>query len=104
MGRISIGEKAIISQGAYLCAGTHDIADPHFQLKSYPIEIGAMAWVAAEAFVGPGVTIGEAAVIGARAVLFSDAKPYGVYVGNPAAWLKTRIFRTPQGDPINSTK
>lgn len=104
MGPISIGEKAIISQGAHLCAGTHDISDPRFQLKAYPIDIGSLAWVAAEAFVGPGVSVGEAAVVGARAVLFRDAEPYGVYVGNPAVRLKTRTFRTPPGGLIDSTK
>lgn len=94
-GRIDIGEKAIVSQGAHLCAGTHDIADPNFQLVTRPIFIGARAWVAAEAFVGPGVTIGEGAVLGARTVLFKDAEPWGVYVGNPAQRLKTREFRSP---------
>lgn len=90
MGQISIGEKAIVSQGAHLCAGTHDIRDPDFQLITRPIVIESLVWVAAEAFIGPGVTIGEGAVIGARTVMFRDAEPYGVYSGNPAQLLKTR--------------
>ncbi|WP_038212316.1 acetyltransferase [Xenophilus azovorans] len=94
-GRITIGEKAVVSQGASLCAGTHDIADPNFQLVQKPIAIGAHAWIAAEAFVGPGVTVNEGAVVGARAVLFKDAEPWGVYVGNPARWIKTRVLRQP---------
>lgn len=89
---ISIGEKAVISQGAHLCAGSHDIYDSSFQLITSPIKICRMAWVAAEAFIGPGVTIGEEAVIGARAVLFKDAEPRGVYVGNPAHLIKHRTF------------
>ncbi|WP_460727308.1 LbetaH domain-containing protein [Lysobacter rhizosphaerae] len=88
-----IGEKAVISQGAHLCGGTHDISDPHFQLVTKSIHIGARAWVAADAFIGPGVMVGEGAVIGARAVLFKNAEPYGVYVGNPASRLKTRALR-----------
>jgi Acetyltransferase (isoleucine patch superfamily) len=92
-GRISIAEKAVVSQGAYLCAGTHDISDPNFQLITKPIQIQQRAWVAADAFIGPGVTVGEGAVIGARAVLFKDADAYGVYVGNPAKLIKNRIFR-----------
>ena len=78
MAPITLGEHAIVSQGSHLCSGTHDIDDQHFQLQARPIVIGAHAWVAAEAFVGPGVTIGEAAVLGARAVLFKNAEPYGV--------------------------
>ena len=93
MGRITIGEKAIVSQGSHLCAGTHDIRDPDFQLVTRPITIEARAWVAAEAFIGPGVTVGEAAVIGARAAMFRDAEPYGVYLGNPAVMIKQREFR-----------
>ena len=94
MDRVTVGEKAIVSQGAYLCAGTHDIADPDFQLVTRPIIVSAGAWVAAQAFIGPGVTVGEGAVVGARAVLFKDAKPKGVYVGNPARFVRTRVFRT----------
>ena len=91
-GRITIGEKAIVSQGAHLCTGSHDIADPDFQLTTKPIEIGAGAWVAAEAFIGPGVSVGHGAVIGARCVLFKNAVPFGVYAGNPAQLIKTRTM------------
>lgn len=92
-GRITIGEKATVSQGAYLCAGTHDISDPSFQLVTRPIVIGSRAWVAADAFIGPGVAIHDGAVIGARAVLFKDAEAMGVYVGNPAVLIKHRVLR-----------
>ncbi len=87
---ITIGAKAVVSQGAHLCAGTHDINDPDFQLIAKPIAIGAQAWVAAEAFVGPGVSIGEGAVLGARGVAFRDIEPWAVYAGNPAKKLKDR--------------
>ena len=90
MAPIRIGAGAIVSQGASLCAGTHDTTDPQFQLIVKPIDIGAKAWIAAEAFVGPGVSIGNGAIIGARAVLFKDALANGVYVGNPANLIKYR--------------
>ena len=93
MERIEIGEKAIVSQGAHLCGGTHDISDPDFQLVARPIVIGRVAWIAAEAFVGPGVTIGDYAVVGARAVVMRDAEAYGVYTGNPAQLVKRRQLR-----------
>ena len=89
-GRIDIGARTVVSQGAHLCAGTHDINDPDFQLIAKPIAIGAQAWVAAEAFVGPGVSVGEGAVLGARGVAFRDIEPWAVYAGNPARKLKDR--------------
>jgi len=97
MAAIRLGRNAIVSQGSYLCAGTHDIEDPHFQLVTKPIVIGDDAWVAAEVFVGPGVSIGDGAVIGARAVLFRDAESNGVYAGNPAKLIRQRN-RSPRGD------
>jgi len=95
MDKVTIDEKAVVSQGAEICGGTHDIRDPDFQLVTKPIRIQSRAWVAANAFVGPGVTVGEGAVVGACAVLFRDAEAYGVYVGNPAVKIKTRELIEP---------
>ncbi len=90
MDKIAIGDFATISQRAHLCGGTHDPDDPHFQLQPKPIHIGNQAWVAAEAFVGPGVTIGDGAVLGARAVCAKDLEPWTIYVGNPAKKVRDR--------------
>lgn len=89
-GHIAIGAGTVVSQRAHLCASSHDINDPHFQLVLRPITIGAGCWIAAEAFVGPGVTMGDRAVLSARGVLFRKAEADGVYSGNPAAFLKLR--------------
>lgn len=88
---ITLGEGAIVSQGAHLCGGTHAVDDPGFQLLSKPILIGNGAWVAAEAFVGPGVTLGACAVLGARGVAFRDLEAGCIYVGNPARRLRRRV-------------
>jgi putative colanic acid biosynthesis acetyltransferase WcaF len=92
-GRIAIGPRSVISQGAHLCASTHDVADPNFQLLLRPITIGAQCWVAAEAFVGPGVTMGDGSVLAARGALFGDAAANTIYRGNPAAPIKQRSLR-----------
>ena len=97
MAPIRIGSGAVVSQGAYLCSGTHDIRDPSFQLVALPIVIGCEAWVAAESFVGPGVTIGEGAVLGARGVTLRDLEAYTVYVGNPAAAVGKREMKDAAG-------
>lgn len=93
MDKISLGPYALVSQGAYLCGGTHDVDKPSFQLHTHPISIGANAWIAAEAFVGPGVNVGEGAVLGARAVTMKSLDPWSIYAGNPAKFLRKRSGR-----------
>ncbi|WP_252349304.1 putative colanic acid biosynthesis acetyltransferase [Ochrobactrum sp. BTU1] len=88
--RIELAPYAIVSQGAHLCSAGHNIDRPDFPLTATPISIGVCAWVAAEAFVGPGVSMGEGAVLGARAVSFRDLEPWMVYAGNPAQPLRKR--------------
>lgn len=95
MAKISFAPYSLASQGAHLCTGTHHIEDVNFQLVARPIHVGFRAWIAAEAFVGPGVTVGEGAVLGARGCAFRDLKPWTVYAGNPARALKPRHVRFP---------
>jgi putative colanic acid biosynthesis acetyltransferase WcaF len=96
MAPIRIGARTIVSQRAFLCAGSHDIRDPSFQLTSRPISIGDDVWIAAEAFVGPGVAIGDGCVLSARACAFTDLSAWAVYRGNPAAPVKARVWRKSQ--------
>lgn len=93
MGQIMIDDYVVVSQGAHLCAGTHDVSDAYFQLQARPIRIGARAWIAAEAFVGPGVTVGEGAVLGARGCAMRDLDPWTIYSGNPAQAIRPRYLR-----------
>jgi putative colanic acid biosynthesis acetyltransferase WcaF len=86
---ITIESHVLVSQGAHLCAGSHDYRQPHFPIAHRPIRIERGTWIAAEAFIGPGVTIGAGAVVGARAVVLRDAAPGSVLVGNPAHVIKT---------------
>lgn len=90
LGLIRIGPRATISQGAHLCAGTHDWRDPAMPLLKPPIEIGADAWICADAFVGPGVKIGDASIVGARAVVMRDVAPATIVAGNPAREIGKR--------------
>lgn len=87
---ITVKKGALVSQRAHLCAATHDTRDDAFTLKPRPITVGQQCWVAAEAFVGPGVAIGEGAVLGARAVAFHDLDAWSIYRGNPAQFYKPR--------------
>lgn len=90
---IVIGNDSVISQGAYLCTASHDISSLMLPLTTAPIIIKDKSWVAAEAFVGMGVTVDEGAVVGARAAVFKDVEPWTVVGGNPAKFIKKRILK-----------
>ncbi|MGK2947052.1 MAG: CatB-related O-acetyltransferase [Acidimicrobiales bacterium] len=55
------------------------------------VEIGSDCWLASEAMVLSGVTIGDGAVVGARAVVTSDVRPYAIVAGNPAREVRRRF-------------
>jgi putative colanic acid biosynthesis acetyltransferase WcaF len=99
-GKILIGIKAIISQGAHICAGTHDYTKVGHPLVTAPIVIGDFAWVAAESFIHPGVVIGEGAVIGARSVVTKDMPAWMVCAGHPCKPLKERVMETQKVNPV----
>lgn len=90
LGPIRIGERATVSQYAHLCAGTHDWRDPAMPLIKAPLVIGDAAWVCANAFVGPGVEIGENAIVGAGAVTMKTVEADMIVVGNPAQVIGKR--------------
>jgi putative colanic acid biosynthesis acetyltransferase WcaF len=99
LGRISIGKNVTISQNAHLCAGSHDYRRPDFPLLKPPITILSGAWVCADSFVGPGVIVGESAIVGARAVVMRNVNSHEIAVGNPARVIghRQKICQTESG-------
>jgi acetyltransferase-like isoleucine patch superfamily enzyme len=55
--------------------------------------IGEEVWIAADAFIGPGITIGDRAVVGARATVVNDVPADQVVTGPAAKILKRRILQ-----------
>jgi putative colanic acid biosynthesis acetyltransferase WcaF len=93
LAKVSIGSNACISQGAYLCTGSHDWSSPTFDLIVKPISIGSGAWVTARSTIGPGVTIGEGAVLGLGSTTSKDLEAWCVYSGSPAEFVGRRILK-----------
>lgn len=89
---VTLKRDCVVSQGAYLCSASHDIREKGFPLVSAPIVIGEEAWVAAQAFVGPGVTVGTRAVLGARGVAVKSIPDGSIAAGNPARILGQRDY------------
>jgi putative colanic acid biosynthesis acetyltransferase WcaF len=92
VGGVELGAHALVSQYSYLCGATHDHEDVDFPLLPKPIVIHARAWVAADVYVAPGVTIGEGTVVGARSSVFADLPAWQVCVGTPAKPVKARVL------------
>jgi putative colanic acid biosynthesis acetyltransferase WcaF len=90
LGKVTVGRHVTISHQAHLCAGTHDHRRPDLPLLKPPIQVADQAWICADAFVGPGVSVGEGAVIGARAVVTRDVKAWQIVAGNPARAIGKR--------------
>jgi putative colanic acid biosynthesis acetyltransferase WcaF len=90
LGPITIGDNVVISQGSYLCAASHDYESPEFDMISGPITVEPEAWIAAQVFVSPGVTIGRGAVIGARSVVTQDIPALAKAAGHPAKVIGSR--------------
>lgn len=90
LGDIEIGANTVISQRSYLCAADHDYSLVDFPIQAKKIKIGPQAWLAADVFVAPGITIGEGAVIGARSSVFKDMPAGMVCMGQPCTPVKKR--------------
>ncbi len=91
LGEISIGSNCCISQGAYLCTGSHDWSDPAFRLIVRPIVLRDGSWVGAHSVVCPGVTVGEQAVAAAGSVVTKDIPAFEIHAGNPAKLTRNRV-------------
>ena len=88
LARVTIESHVCISQCAYLCTGSHDYQRDDFALQTQPIVLRRGCWVAAQAFVGPGVEIQSGSVIAAGAVVTKSVEENVLIGGNPARVIR----------------
>jgi acetyltransferase-like isoleucine patch superfamily enzyme len=81
---IRIGSRVCLNDGVQLLTASHDIRDPQWPSVAKPICIEDYAWIATNAMILPGITIGRGAVVGAGAVVSRDVPANAVATGNPA--------------------
>jgi len=92
--RVSIADHCCISQGALLLCGNHNYGSPEFDLIIHPIVLETGAWVGAKSLVAPGVIMHSHSVLTAGSCATTDLVAYGIYQGNPANLVKTRIIKS----------
>jgi putative colanic acid biosynthesis acetyltransferase WcaF len=90
IGEIEIGDNVVVSQGTYVCTGSHDHMRSDFAIFARPIVIEPQAWVAAQCFIAPGVRIGRGAVVQARSVVMCDVPEAAIVGGHPAVVIGSR--------------
>ncbi|UHD18705.1 acyltransferase [Thiocapsa bogorovii] len=112
-GEIEVGDEVVLSRGVHLVAfeririGDGSMVGEYTSIRdanhrtgtepalrwsgheSSPITIGRQAWIGRGVTLLPGVTIGDAAVIGANAVVTRDIPAGAVAVGVPARVVRS---------------
>jgi acetyltransferase-like isoleucine patch superfamily enzyme len=109
--QISAASSIVIEDGAIIAAGVvimdhmHEYRDPTVDTytgpisEPRPVHIGKGAFLGVYCFIGPGVQIGEHAVVSANAVVTKDVPAYCIAIGNPA-----RIIRFHDSSETNTAR
>jgi chloramphenicol O-acetyltransferase type B len=85
----SVGDKFESSENYHSYKAPDRKVGPATAFK--PIVIGNDVWIGHGAFIRPGVTIGDGAIIGAMSMVVKDVPPYAVVAGNPATIRRIRL-------------
>lgn len=103
-GGVSLGDRTIVSQDAYLCGATHDYQSPDFTHITKPIRAESEVWICARAIVLPGVICKAGSVLGAGSVATRSLDAWTVYAGNPAVAVRQRAHSEKPGQNTSETK
>ncbi len=87
---VTLEDNATVSQHSVLCTAGHDVTTPNMTLTTCPVTLKSQSWVTSYVFVGPGVTVGEGAVLSAGAVVMKSIPDWEIWGGNPAVFIKRR--------------
>ncbi len=85
---VEIGEGTIFAPGVKLISANHDPLNPATWDSAPPIRIGKHCWIAANAVILPGVTLGDRVVVGAGSVVTRSFDGGCVVAGVPARMLR----------------
>lgn len=85
-----IAEFTVIRDTNHLVFGTAE----HWRLTPHiaePIVIGDCCMITSQCYIGPGVAVGDGAVIAPHSVVMKDVPPFEVWGGNPARRIGHRL-------------
>jgi acetyltransferase-like isoleucine patch superfamily enzyme len=82
---IRVGKRALVGYGVVISDNHfHGLYDRGARPAGAPVTLEDDVWVAGNAMILAGVTVGQCAVVAAGAVVREDVAPYTVVAGNPA--------------------
>lgn len=92
LAKVSIGNNVCLSQGAMLLTGNHNYKLPTFDLSVGEITLEEGVWIGARSIVSPNVSCFSHSILSVNSVANKDLEAYGIYQGNPALKVKTRVI------------
>jgi acetyltransferase-like isoleucine patch superfamily enzyme len=84
---VAIGADCHLAMRVTVTTSTHEAGD-HDLVVHRPVSIGDRVWLGVGVIVLPGVTIADDVTVGAGAVVTTDCREPGVYVGVPAVRVR----------------
>ncbi len=99
-GKLTIGDRVSISDGAHIYSHDHDVVD-QTRIENYHTIVEDDARVTYDAMVRAGVKVGENSILGARAVAQSDVPAHHVAVGMPAKSVRVKPGWKSVAEPID---
>jgi len=105
-GGVDIGNFVLIGPNCQILTNNHsydryDLPISYQGTYQAPIKICDDVWIAANAVILPGVTVGRGAVVGAGAVVTKDVEPFAIMGGVPARLIKYRFDIETRDKAIN---
>ncbi|MFP9193269.1 acyltransferase [Natronosalvus vescus] len=88
-GKLTIGNRVSISDGAHIYSHDHDVVD-QTEVRNYHTIIEDDVRLTYDSMVRAGVEVGENAIVGARAIVQNDVPAHHIAVGMPAKSIKIK--------------
>ncbi|MDB5009614.1 MAG: acyltransferase [Mucilaginibacter sp.] len=107
IGPVNIGNNVIFAQNIVASGLNHEYRDVDVPIHQQKIIVKLITieddcWIAANAVITAGITIGKHSVVAAAAVVTKNVPPYSVAAGNPAKVIKRFDFNTREWVSVKS--